>query len=415
LPGRRAAPGRTGGLGDDPVSQPKEAVDLRAIDGILKETVAMVKHSREQMYEVAELARTECLTLEWELAQAQAAVIQEIDRVEELEKADRRARELLVTVSRQYRERTHREIQSAYEKARQAHVQAKVAQERELHLRRRRDELARRLKNMLAMAERADALVSRVGVVMEYLSGDLEHLSGQIGECQRRQEVVFSIIRAQEEERLRVAREIHDGPAQTLAGVLLKLDVCLRLLGQEPARVEAELRAIADAARLSLKDVRKTIFNLRPMSLEELGLVATLESYISSYKELTGVEVKLSVTGEGTRLPLPVEVTLFRLIQESLANVAKHAETDRAEVGVEFVPGGVTATVRDQGKGFAVEPVWQGRTGNAFGITGMRERVQMLRGALDISSAPGRGTQVTCHLPLEEGREGTDENQSAGG
>lgn len=409
---RKAEPGRTGG--DDLVSQPKEAVDLKVIDGILKETVAMVKHSREQMYEVAELARNECLTLEWEFSQAQAAVIQEIGRVEELEKADRRARELLLTVSRQYRERTHQEIQTAYESARQVHAQVEVARERERHLRRRRDELARRLKNMLAMAERAEALVSRVGVVMEYLSGDLEHLSGKVNEYQRRQEVVFSIIRAQEEERLRVAREIHDGPAQTLAGVLIKLDVCRRLLEREPARLEAELRAIADAARLSLQDVRKTIFNLRPMALDELGLVATLESYVSSYRELTGVEVKLSVTGGIARLAVPVELTLFRLVQESLANVAKHAGTDRAEVGLAFASGVVTVTVRDQGKGFNVEPVWQGRQSNAFGIIGMRERVQMLRGALDISSAPGRGTLVTCYLPLEAGREASDENQSAG-
>lgn len=395
--------GRFRDRGAHPVSQSKCTVDLKSIDSILKETVAAVRQSREQMYEVAELARNECLMLEREFLQAQEEVHQEIVRVEELEKADRRARDQLVSVSRQYRKRTHAEIQAAYEGARQVHAQLEVARERERHLRKRRDELARRLKNMRAMAERAEGLVSRVGVVMEYLSGDLEHLSGRISEYHRQQEVGFSIIRAQEEERLRVAREIHDGPAQTLAGVVLKLDVCQRLLQRDPERLAPELRAISEAARLSLQDVRKTIFNLRPMALDELGLAAALRSYVSSYREHTGVEVALSVVGQDERLPLPVEIALFRLVQESLSNVAKHAGTDRATVALVFEPNGITVTVRDHGRGFHVDPVWQGEQGNAFGIIGMRERVQMLRGTLNITSAPGQGTLVTCVLPLEAG------------
>jgi two-component system sensor histidine kinase DegS len=397
------------------MNPPAATVDLKTVDNILKVAVEAVKRSREQIYDIAESARSECAALEQELLQVQEAVAREIERVEHLERADRAARDRLIAVGRTYQERSYAEIQAAHEQARRVHADLQVARERELHLRRRRDDLARRIRNMQSIAERAEDLVSRVGVVMDYLESDLERLTTTVNDFQRQQEVGFSITRAQEEERRRVAREMHDGPAQVLAAVVLKLDLCQRLLDGEPHRLRSELRGIADAARLGLQEVRTIIFNLRPMALDELGLVAALRSYLAAYREHTGVDVELRIDGqEELRLPAALEIAAYRLVQEALANVAKHSGAGAAEVHLELRPEGIAGSVRDAGCGFEVEPVWKGERDGAFGITGMRERVQMLRGTLRVQSAPGQGTAVLWYLPVA-GEEGDGGPQGTGG
>lgn len=209
------------------------------------------------------------------------------------------------------------------------------------------------------------------------------------------------IVRAHEEERRRIARDLHDGPAQTLAGLLLRAEICQRLVEVDSRRAGAELEALKEELRNSLQEVRGILFNLRPPALDQLGLVAALRSYLEGLASRSGLATVFSVTGQERRLPPSLEVTLYRLLQEALNNVRKHARAATVSVRLEFLPDRVAAVVEDDGIGFDVDAA-RAQGGDHFGLVGMRERVELMEGTLDISSRPGHGTRIAFSFPVTD-------------
>jgi two-component system sensor histidine kinase DegS len=203
---------------------------------------------------------------------------------------------------------------------------------------------------------------------------------------------------AQEEERRRLARDIHDGPAQLLANVVFRIDVAQTLLQGDPARARAELEQLKHLVRHSLQDVRKIIFDLRPLALDDLGLIPALRGYLGGLQERAGLKVDLHVAGDPRRLPTALEVALFRLVQEALHNVRKHAGTDAADVRVEFGEAEVRVTVADRGRGF--DPGAAAGASDRLGLRSMRERAELFGGSLTLRSSPGRGTVVAATFPI---------------
>ncbi len=207
------------------------------------------------------------------------------------------------------------------------------------------------------------------------------------------------IVVAQENERRRIARDIHDGPAQTLAGLILRVDVCQKLVDSDPARASAELEVLKRNLQESLQEVRGIIFDLRPLALDQLGLVAALRTYLEGIAARPGLATVFTVRGRERRLPPSLEVTLYRLVQEAVSNARKHARATTVAVRLRFGAERVEAVVEDDGVGFDVEAARR-QGGDHFGLTGMRERVDLLEGTLDISSQPGRGTRVAFSFPV---------------
>ncbi|MHB8718756.1 MAG: sensor histidine kinase [Candidatus Dormibacteria bacterium] len=215
---------------------------------------------------------------------------------------------------------------------------------------------------------------------------------------------VFQII---EEERMRIARDMHDGPAQSMANLVLQAEILERLIGRDPELVVKELADFKAGVRAVLEDTRRLIFDLRPMTLDDLGLVPTLRKFMKEFAEASGVTAQLRVVGEDVRLPGSCEPTLFRIVQEALNNARKHASASNVEVVITFQPDQVTALVRDDGVGMdlaAVEKTLE--QGRNLGLISMRERAELEHGTLEIRSDPGRGTEVRAtlrHLPGEAG------------
>src|SRR5438128_6483098 len=162
---------------------------------------------------------------------------------------------------------------------------------------------------------------------------------------------VFQII---EEERMRIARDMHDGPAQSMANLVLQAEILERLIARDPQMVVSELADFKDGVRGVLDDTRRLIFDLRPMTLDDLGLVPTLRKFVKEFGEHAGVHAELRVVGEETRLAGALEPTLFRIIQEALNNARKHAQASAVEVVINFQPMQVSAVVRDDGIGMDV-------------------------------------------------------------
>ena len=207
------------------------------------------------------------------------------------------------------------------------------------------------------------------------------------------------IALGQEAERARLAREIHDGPAQALANTVMRLQFVEQMVRQRPDEVEGELAKLRAAIQASLKDVRRFIFNLRPASLSEAGLVPTLQYYAQDYSDQFGIGVEVNMPQSLTLSPSQ-ELVVFRVIQEALQNVQKHAEAYNVVVNVQQRAGGpLVVTIADNGKGFDPKTVKQGRASSA-GLVSMRERAATVGGTLKVDSKPGIGTTITLTLPM---------------
>lgn len=374
-----------------------------AIDRVIKNAIDVMEDTKYQIFEICESVRMERDSLNQELQRTIEETAETIKEVDRLELEYRRSRIKLTEVSRDFNKYREEDIRVSYEAATQLQLQLTLSREKENHLRQRRNELQKRLKNVDKQVERAEALMSQLNVVLEYLSGDLNQITRILESAKNRQLFGLKIILAQEDERKRIAREIHDGLAQTMANVVLRTEIAERMLAKEQyIMVKDELTELKGQVRGGLEEVRKIIFNLRPMALDDLGLVPTLRKFIQDFEEKTKIKTEFELTGREIRLPSGMEVAVYRLVQEAFSNALKHAEASFIGLGVTFTDSKLLIVVRDNGRGFHVEQLETVfARGLNFGIMGMKERLTLLEGHLDIESAVGAGTKLTMEIPLD--------------
>lgn len=203
---------------------------------------------------------------------------------------------------------------------------------------------------------------------------------------------LFRII---EDERMRIARDMHDGPAQLLANLVLKAEIVERLLDHNPDLVRTELTEFKAIVRHALEETRQLIFDLRPMTLDDLGLVPTLRNFLTDFEERWDITCRFQLIGAERRIDRDREAAIFRIVQESCTNARKHSLATAIDVTISMSPKRVTATVKDDGRGFdLVTAEAEARRTNHLGLTSMRERAALSGAVLDIGSTPGHGTQV---------------------
>lgn len=207
------------------------------------------------------------------------------------------------------------------------------------------------------------------------------------------------LMKAQEEERLHLSRELHDESGQLLAALMVQLGLLERDLGS-PEAAHARLAELKGTAGAIQANLHRLAVDLRPASLDHLGLITAVQQLVRDFGRRHGVRAELEAVGlQGRRLPIEVETTLYRIVQESLTNVALHAQATRVDVLLSQRDGRVVAVVEDNGVGFS--PVSFSME-NHLGLFGMSERVQMLGGQLAIESAPGKGTTVRVEVPCDD-------------
>lgn len=378
-------------------------VDERLIEQMFQRSLEALRTTREHVFDIAEAVWEEQNRLLQLLEQVKEETERCIELVDRLEAESRAARELLAKINRNFASFTEDEIREAYAVAERRMVELGAAREREKAVRQRRDDLERQLRHIRQVQAKADHVVSQVGVALDFLTGNVESLAQNVRGMRLQAVIAREVIRAQEEERKRVARDIHDGPAQLLANMAVRVDLLERIARKQPEQLRRELRGMRDVVKTSLADLRRIIFNLRPMALDELGLVPTLCSYVDVVREQFGFNVEFSVLGVPRRLSPTVEITLFRVAQEAVNNAQRHSRGQRAVVRLEFGAAGVRLTVEDDGVGFNPEQLPDDlmKGDHGFGLLHMRERLRLLRGEFRIVSAPGQGTKVTALVPWD--------------
>jgi PAS domain S-box-containing protein len=203
------------------------------------------------------------------------------------------------------------------------------------------------------------------------------------------------------EERRRIAREIHDGLAQDLAGLRFEVGLWHKLVDEDPARMHAELDSLRKLLDDNIHEVRRSIFALRPVALEELGFYLALYQFIEEFGEQNQLHIDLHITGPQERLPAFLEPVLFRIIQESLNNAGKHAQAQMIWIALDLEsPDAVKLSVRDDGVGFDSTTLDQAVRRGHLGLKQMHERVENLNGTLELHSQPGSGTEIRVSLPM---------------
>lgn len=207
---------------------------------------------------------------------------------------------------------------------------------------------------------------------------------------------VEGIINAQEAERQRLSRQMHDGPAQALSNFILQTEIATRLMDIDVNQARAELSNLKAAALGTLQKVRNFIFELRPMMLDDLGLVPTFKRYAETFKEQSGIEINYNFSGTERRLEPFIEVMTFRALQELLGNAARHSQATLVKVHLDITDNAVKLIVDDNGKGFDPDIINQG---NSLGLKLIKDRVEMLGGKFEIDSTIGKGTRITFSVP----------------
>ncbi len=210
---------------------------------------------------------------------------------------------------------------------------------------------------------------------------------------------VETIIRAQEDERLRLSRQMHDGPAQTLSNFILQTEIAARLFDLDQGRAREELSVLKTAATSTLQKVRDFIFELRPMMLDDLGLAPTIKRYTDAVKEHANIDIDIMVTGTERRLESYLEVVVFRSYQELLRNALNHSQGTEIRAHLDITDKEVHLFVEDNGKGFDPEVI---ENEQSVGLRVVRERVELVGGTFSLETFPGRGAKVIFKIPASK-------------
>jgi signal transduction histidine kinase len=212
------------------------------------------------------------------------------------------------------------------------------------------------------------------------------------------------LLSAQEEERKKISRELHDVIAQTLTSINVRLTALKKEAALNTKDLERNIARTQELVEHSVNIVHRFARELRPTVLDDLGLIPALHTFMKNFREQTGIRVSLTAPAAVNTVNSDKRTVLFRVAQEALTNIARHAQASRAEVTIQKLDGAICMRIKDNGKGFQEQRVLRAKKAKRLGLLGMRERLEMVGGNITIQSTPGQGTTLQAQVPLTNGR-----------
>ena len=381
---------------------PEPLNQMKKIDEIIHKTIKIMERGQKDVYDIAEHAHNEAEEIEKKLEALRDEVFNIIQEVERLKKAENSARYKLLVVSRDFSVHTERDIKEAYQKAEDLKIALTIKEQEEVRLREERNRLELKLKDQKKLVKKAQNVVTHMGAVLDYLRAGAAGINGLAEDVRKKQYLGYRVIKATEEERSRIVREIHDVPIQAMVNMGIRLELCLQVLDKDMEKARSYIKELKEQVNTNIQDLRKIIYNLRPMSLDDLGLVATIEKLLADFEKDTGIKTDFKLMGEPVEVKELVQIAVFRIIQEALNNIKRHSKSTEAVVKLEFMEKSMSLLIKDNGIGFNVDEVcdWV-EEDRCFGLMGMRERVELLQGYMDINSEKGQGTSIFIRIPID--------------
>ena len=280
----------------------------------------------------------------------------------------------------------------------------RIARETNVRMARLNQKLLRRSADLAASNRQLKEEIVQRKVAEEALRRSEQHYGQLLEQSQGMQEQLRLLSRqllsAQEEERKKISRELHDVIAQTLTTINVRLSALKKEAALNTRGLERSIARTQQLVEHSVNIVHRFARELRPTVLDDLGLIPALHTFMKSFRAQTGLHVSLSAFAAVEQVNGDKRTVLYRVAQEALTNVARHAQASQAEVKIQQLNGSVCMRIKDNGKGFQTERVLHAKKGKRLGLLGMRERLEMVGGDFTVTSAPGKGTTVLAQIPL---------------
>lgn len=372
---------------------------IKDINLILEKVIEEINQGKDKIFNITENLKNEFENQKHELEIILFNLKQIIREVDQLEKKDKEMRKKLAKVSANLNV-SDEVVKEVYNEALETKVRYITKQKEERELRVKRDKLEISLKNYLKNIEEAESVVCQVNVVLNYLCGDLGKTVASINE-KNNQEMVIKVLEIQEAERGRIARDIHDGPAQYLASSIMRIDFCKKILMEDLERGLQEMDELKSTVKKALIEVRGIIFDLRPPYLEKQTLEESIQDLIDTFSDESNVNIRFKMLNYD-KCNDTIEIGVYRIVQELICNVKKHSKANYVDILIEKGKEYLFINFTDDGIGFDLdEVVHESKLRKiSYGIVGILDRVEGLGGKVDINSRMNKGTRYRIRLPI---------------
>lgn len=373
----------------------------KSLDKVINDVILSIQSGQEEIFNISENVLKECELILQEIEKFKAKVLVVIKETEKLTKEEKESRQKLFLVSKNIGEYSENDIRKAYNEAKDKQVQLLLKREEEQNLIRERNQLEIRLKKNYEIVEQAESLMSKMKSVMDFLVSDLVDLGKTISNLEDKTQIGMKIIKAQEEERRRNARDIHDGPAQNIASLVIKTEIVEKLLKRGNIHIEDELKDIKTQLRAVLKEIRGIMYDLRPISLDEVGLIPTIERMAADMSYEKNIAIEIKKISDYPIFNSLNKLIVYRIVQESLNNIIKHSGAKNVVIRMDVRQDSINGSVSDDGKGFDADSFMEAKD-KSFGLSSMKERAEIAHGSITIKSVVGKGTKIMFSIPNEE-------------
>lgn len=373
----------------------------KSLDKVINDVILSIQSGQEEIFNISENVLKECELILQEIEKFKAKVLVVIKETEKLTKEEKESRQKLFLVSKNIGEYSENDIRKAYNEAKDKQVQLLLKREEEQNLIRERNQLEIRLKKNYEIVEQAESLMSKMKSVMDFLVSDLVDLGKTISNLEDKTQIGMKIIKAQEEERRRIARDIHDGPAQNIASLVIKTEIVEKLLKRGNIHIEDELKDIKTQLRAVLKEIRGIMYDLRPISLDEVGLIPTIERMAADMSYEKNIAIEIKKISDYPIFNSLNKLIVYRIVQESLNNIIKHSGAKNVVIRMDVRKDSINGSVSDDGKGFDADSFMEAKD-KSFGLSSMKERAEIAHGSITIKSVVGKGTKIMFSIPNEE-------------
>lgn len=379
----------------------KEINFANNVKNVINDVIEEINSGKSKIFHIADKMRDELELKRNELIEVKNRLYVVIDEVDYLEKIDRSMRNKLVEESKKLSESDSNFFKEIYEEALDIRVKYVTKQNEEKELTQKRDSLERTLKNYNLSIQEAEGAVNQINIALGYLEGNVLNILNDKDE--KFQMITgIKILENQELERRRIAREIHDGPAQYIANAMMRVDFCKVVVKKDLDQGIRELDDLKSNIRMALKEVRGIIYDLRPLSLEELGLYEAIKEMVNIISSENNITIKAFIDEGEYKVEKIIQVATYRIIQEIFNNMKKHSKAKFAELRINYIKDCICIYIQDDGVGFNVKETLLKvkQKGNCYGLIGIFERVKQLGGKIEIKSSNGNGTIYKIRLPI---------------
>ena len=372
----------------------KNLIDVSALDQIIQKTAFALEEGKKEIFDISEQSRHDFTSYEQELLSIKTKLTIMINDVDRLEIRSKMARNMIKTINDHFDEFTETDIKEAYALSQKVLLSLNSKRQEESALNERRNELERLMRNSVDVLKKSEILETKVSVALEYLTSGIFE---QIEDIKQKKDLSIKIIEAQENEKKRISRDIHDGPAQSLANVIFKAEYASKIIDTSPVKAKREIAELQEDVRDTLKDIRKIIYDLMPMSLDDLGLVPTIKKLISNIMDNYSIDVDFHVTQSSIIDNQLTTLMLFRVIQEAFNNIVKHAKCKNVKMRLHISDIEIDVMIVDDGIGFDMLQNIEKPLG--YGLYNMKERIEIVNGTIEINSAINKGSTIKIRIP----------------